>query len=79
MQEQFNYLRDLRADKVTEYNAFIQTSAQLEQTLAQNDDVGSLLIHTLEEFHTHQNATNNLTKTCEKIVHSFSFADPWVW
>ena len=64
---------------MAEYKSFIETSAQLEATLAQSDDVGSLVIDVLKDFRDKQNATNNITTTCAKIVHSFSFADPVVW
>jgi hypothetical protein len=70
-------LEDLKAAKTEEYKHFVQSSATLEQSLAQNDDVTSFLIEELRQLRAERNATKNDTE-CNRI-HSFSFLDLSHW
>ena len=76
-QDKFAYMEDLKAAKTEEYQHLVQSSATLEQTLAQNDDLSSLLIDELRQWRAERNATKNATD-CTKL-HSFSFIDLTNW
>ncbi len=71
------YLEDLKAAKTEEYQQLVQSSAMLEQSLAQNDDVSSFLIEELRQLRAERNASQNDTE-CTRI-HSFSFLDLSHW
>ena len=76
-QDKFAYLEDLKVAKTEEYQHLVQSSAALEQSLAQNDDVTAYLLEELRQLRAKRNASKNDTE-CTKI-HSFSFLDLSHW